>query len=487
MAGKKNCLGIHYTEDRITAVLVHNDDGAYKLGDALKLEPDSDDQGGIALIEQLKQAINHGREKPAGVALSLGGRFYQSLSHHSQFSDTRLLNQTLRYDIEEEFAGDADSIALCYQIRTGKETGADLLVHTTDRQRLSNLLSEFEQADLDAFVAEPDIASWIHYLRNEGELSQREPVVAVAWSGQTLYILALDSQCRPVLTRSMPCASGAEAADLLNSEFMRSLAFLADADQPRILLYHPDQLEDKHINSLATKYKLQVSKLRMPDLSSACAAGVAIGRLGQEVQTDFRADGLLPASLLRARRKALYVAAGSLTLFLMMWITLMNLYSSNYQENKRLALDDMVAGYKIAYPGGKPPRNLLQVPRRTRLRLRDVEEKYSGNTVKTLRDSASNTLVLVFEALNKLPEDFDMTIDYMSANAEAVSTFDGSVPGLKQLQDLRDAVSVNDSQLEIISINHTKIGTGSRDDPTNRRKFSMPIRIITKTTDKKKD
>jgi len=80
-----------------------------------------------------------------------------------------------------------------------------------------------------------------------------------------------------------------------------------------------------------------------------------------------------------------------------------------------------------------------------------------------------------------------LTIDILSANAEAVSTFDGSVPGMKQLQDLREAVSVNDSQLEIISINHTKIGTGSRDDPTNRRKFSMPLRVKNKSTDKKKD
>ena len=487
MASKKSCLGIHYTEDCITAVLVRNDDGAYKLGDALKLELDNGEEGGTTLIEQLKQAINHGQEKPGGVALSLGGRFYQSLSHHSRFSDTRLLNQTLRYDIEEEFAGDADSIALCYQIRSGKETGSDLLVHTTDRKRLSNILSEFEQADLDAFVAEPDIASWIHYLRNEGELSQREPVVAVAWSGQTLYILALDSQCRPVLTRSMPCASGAEAADLLNSEFLRSLAFLSDSDQPRSLLYHPDQLEDKLITSLAAGYKLQVCKLRQTDLSSACAAGVAIGRLGQEVQADFRGDGLLPASLLRARRKALYVAAAALSFFLFMWIILMNLYSGNYQEIKSLAVDDMIAGYKTAYPGEKPPRNLLQIPRRTRLRLRDVEEKYRGKSIKTLHDSASNTLVLFFEALNKLPEEFDLSIDIISANAEAVSTFDGSVPRMKQLEELRNAIAENDTQLEIISSNYTKIGTGSRDDPTNRRKFSMPLRVIKKTTDKEKD
>ncbi len=508
---QKRCLGVHYTETQITAVLVEQEGTEYRFGRAQKLsvyetstnnaETESppatnesadsgpgnadsantgpNDSGQSELIEQLKQLLNLENEKAPPMVLSLNGRLYQSQPYHSQFSDKHQFDQTLRYDIEEEFAADADLLALCYQQKPAAEAGTDLLVHTIPRARLEEILNRFEQVGLDALTAEPDVVSWLHYLKKQEELPPGMPVTVLGRAADTLYILILDKDHQPVLTRSEPCVSAEMADELLRCELPRSLAQLSEDQQPKHLLYHADGLNIKNIKELAGS-DLEYRGVQEPDMAAACAAGVGIGWLSQEDRSDFRADGLPPRTLVVMKRRGLYGLSAVLSLLLLVWILLMNLHGQNYQSQESAALIEIKDAYGQVYPGQKPPRNPSQIPSRIRRRMTEVEDKYSTLTVKTLPDSASSTLMLVFGVLNELGEEFDLGIENLSVYANA-STFVGSVANMKDLELLCKAIEAKGSQLEIATVNHQKTGSGSPKDPTNRRTFNVQLRVKKKT------
>ncbi len=497
---QKRCLGIHYTETLITAVSVEQEGAEYRFGHARKLrasdestdnagtdspsatdgsaDAESANVGPSELIEQLKQQISLENEKAPPVALSLNGRLYQTQPYHSQFTDKRQFDQTLRYDIEEEFAADADLLTLCYQQKPAAEAGTDLLVHTVPRAQMEEILNRFEQADLDALIAEPDVVSWLHYLKKQEELPSGAPVVVLGRAAEMLYILVLNEDHQPVLTRNEPCVSADMADELLRCELPRSLAQLSEDQQPKYLLYHPDGLNTDNIKELAGS-GLECRSMREMDMTAACAAGVGIGWLSQPSQedhSDFRANGLPPRTLVTMKRRGLYGLSAALSLLLLVWVLLMNLHSENYQSYESAATNEIMDAYSKVYPGQKPPRNPGQIPSRIRRRLAEVGDKYSTLTVKTLPDSASNTLMLVFRALNKLGEEFDLRIESLSVHANA-STFAGSVANMKDLELLYKAIEAKDSQLEITSQNSWKTGSGSAKDPTNRRTFNVQLRV----------
>ena len=128
---KKICLGIHYRPDGITAVLVYKQGNVAELGPTFKLQYSGESAGeniGKVLGELHGQILEQLPQIPMA-ALSLSSRFYQTEFFHSEFSDDKLLKQTLRFDLEENTTIPAESSVLCYQRRgAGEDTGCDLLV-----------------------------------------------------------------------------------------------------------------------------------------------------------------------------------------------------------------------------------------------------------------------------------------------------------------------------------------------------------------------
>jgi len=486
---KKRCLGVHYTDTQITAVIVEKEGVDIQIGPAVKVTHEGEWEEGdrIALIKELKEKINYAGGKQCPVMLSVGGRFYQSEEYESEFNDPRQFTQTLRYDVEEEYAIDADAMTLCYQHRskTKEETGIDnsvtteLLVHSAAREKLQEILTLFEQEELDALVAEPDFVSWQHYLQNREELPKQQSVLLVACSIDAVYILILDQDHNPVLTRSFPYSKGEEVKIILPGELRRSLGVLPEEKQPKYLYYHSNRLNDSLIQMIAKENHLQAFNLRESDMTAACAAGVGLGSFEKQEQGDFRIDGMMCRTLVKAKERAWYGLSVAVSVFLLVCILVFQTQSSKYQTNEENAKQDMMKAWQMAFPeeGKKLPRDIRTIPRLVRNKLKNIRQNFSNaNNARSMSNSASNTFWLLFEVLNKLGEDFDLRIDNLSMYAKG-ATFTGSVANMADLQKLREAVDGDDSQIKIASISIEKTGSGSSDDPTNRRTFTMQIEV----------
>jgi len=479
---KKSCLGIHYRTEGITAVLVHKQGSATELGPTFTLDgsAESADENISQLLGQLHQQLLRETSRVPPVALSLAGRFYQTEFFHSQFSDDRLLKQTLRFDLEENTTISAESNVFCYQRRgVAKDSGSDLLVHTIERNKIEAILDEFDQASFDALIAVPDVAGWICYLKRQNILPAGENLAVIAWAAETFYIIVLDREQQPLLARTAICPDDSQKAEMIATELNRSLALLSQDQQPQRILYHADGLAQDDIAKLEGQTKLKCSALDETDVTKAFAVGVALGYLYGEKQSDFRSDGMPPHSLIAGRNKALFALAGAASLLMLILIIVMNAHAKRYQKIESSAREQIEQAWLVAHPGQKLTRQTSKIPQDIKKLLARLHETAQDKTASTLPGSASHTLLLALQSLGQLAHNFDLTIDSLRVYPEKFS-ISGSVPNLKDVDRLHE-ISKQNPKLQIDSWDIQKVGSGDRTDPTNRRNFDIQL-SLKKTT-----
>lgn len=479
---KDYCLGIHYPGAGITAVLLRKDRHHAQRTAVYRVSCSKDNrQEELAgLMELLNEQLKaDSRTKPPS-ALALGGSFYQSQFHHSEFSDARQIRQTLRFDVEEDFAANAENLALSFQYVPCPGPGADLIVHTLDREKIQELLPHFDRAGLDALRAEPDIAAWEHYLKDHPDLPGDEPLLAVAWTAGVLYTLVLDQDRQTVLARTYLCSTSAYAHEILAQELKRSLLQLPDNKQPRRLLYHSGSFTRDQINQLQRQFNLNFQPLEEPDAAVAFAAGAALSYFNSKSNADFRTDGLPPRTLVVAQHRALYGLSGAVCALFLALIIVFHAYTGHYLQESADAQQRLEQAYCDTNVGQKPPRG-TNVVRRLRTQLNRLRSESRSRTSRMLPGSASHTLTLILQALDTLPFDFDLQFKSLTIS-EDTATIRGSVADLEQRVELDNAIRIH-PQLQRGNWDFILVKQGD----TTRRNFSASINVIKSETARDED
>jgi len=483
---RKKCLGIHYDEKIITSVLLEQTEGDFHFESLTPTppKPQTENANEPSLIQQFARRVDEYRSKTLSVALALGGRYYQSQLHHSELTDDAQLKQTLRYDVEEDFSTNAESMVICFQKKPDVTSGSDLIVHTADRTKLQELLDHFDTTGLDALIVEPDVVSWWHFLCNFADLPANQSVIAVGWTSDLFYMLILDERHRPILSRSYPCSCADEALDLLQCELNRSLAQIQPQPQISCLLYHREGFDEKQVAQAAKQLQLIAQPLAEPSITTAFAVGVALGWCKGTDVADFRSDEMAPRTVTVARRQALYGLSAAVTIFMLALVWIFNSRAANYRNLSRQAQTDMVTTWKEVFSHRSPLRQTAQIPTDVKRQLDLFQQKIRGRSGPTASDSASYMLMRIFNALKYLPREFDLVIDSLAVNAKTASTFRGSVATMEDLEKLRNVLLEADEPLEIENSNFNLTGSGSRDDPSSRWAFNLTLQPGKKTADK---
>ncbi len=475
---KKRCVGIHYGGDCLTAVMVTKNGAAFEMGTPLKLTVEGQGPGALeALLGQLSERLGTGLGKRPAVALTLGGRWYQTQFHHSEFDDERQLRQTLRFDIEEDLAEGAEEVALCFErAATGtstvggeaKEGGMDLLVHACERRALGEILERFEQSRWDALVVEPDVTAWGHYLSHQKQRGEG-PLAAAACSGGMLYTLVLDEGSRPVVARSYRYSGDNDSAEVLGQELKRSLALLREGLAPQRLLVHTDGFAGGVLSDLGQATGLTCERLAESDASTAFAMGAALGYLGTGPVADFRGDGLEASTVVRERGRLWGAFSGALSLLLAAVLVVTWGYKRHYEQARLDAEVRVDEAYRKVF--NKEATN-VNVPRMMRNFLKTLKVQDKTAARQMMPGSASHTMMLVFDMLDTLGEDFALQIETLRVRSQ-VATLTGSVRGLVEKAQMQAAVRANPN-LELEGWNIDRPGAGK----SPRRNFTMSLRVV---------
>ncbi|MBN2377862.1 MAG: hypothetical protein JXD22_15805 [Sedimentisphaerales bacterium] len=431
---KNSCMGLHYNELGITAVLLEKRGSDFVVAESFRVVPEAADEKALSagaavgeasagdervstLVELFGQESERRDIGKPAVVLTLSGKYYQNQFHHSEFSEEKQLRQTIRFDVEDDFTAEVESLAIGYQrLPMGDVSGSDLILYTVERNRLEPLLRELDEAGYDALTAWPDIAAWLSYLKNTDQLPQGESVLATAYCYDVLYILLLDADQKPILSRSVVCSSGQDLSGLLIAEVQRSVDMMADDEQPVRMLYHGSGFTAGQIATIEQETSLQCEPLKDKDAAGAFAAGAAMSYLSGRAAVDFREDGMQPRSLTESRSRAWYGFAAAVTILLVMLLLVMKMQTARYRSAEAVASDQIRNAYVEVM--GKKPGPSANISRHINTEYKMLRDKTRAKVDRSIPGSASHTMTLVMGALADLGEDFDLDVQSLRVKAE---------------------------------------------------------------------
>ncbi|MBN2063260.1 MAG: hypothetical protein JW745_00545 [Sedimentisphaerales bacterium] len=411
-------------------------------------------------IEQLREVSRKmSGNKP--VALALGGTLYMSHDHRSEFEDIQQAAQTLRFDIEDSLAVDADNIAVSYQEKPTLTSTVDMIVYTASRSVLTEIFEMMEQEGSDPLAAMPVSAAWQYYLLNAGCTGQS--AIYLGRSAGDLQLMVLNDNGQPVTCRKFPISGDQTFYETLKLELNRCCLTALTGMVVEKLYYHSDGISLTLVSDMASDLGLELEALPQESFVRAAATGAALAIQKDTPACNFRADDMEPVSIKKDRFKAKLVMSALVCAFLCSWIFWNAVYTVRYNS----LVEDSAKNIAAAADACRvSTRSAAKIPVDIERKLMSFKQMLSG-TGTLNSESAVNTFNLTLNALSRLNNEFDLVVSSMTFKPEEVKPFSGSVADLEALEELRRVLTDDKSGLAIIQ--ETSNNTGER------QSFEMPL------------
>jgi hypothetical protein len=237
------------------------------------------------------------------VYVALDCSYYTQYGLHSEFSDARQVESTIKFDAEEAAATDAINLAVTFTITGPLPTGSEVMAFSADRQTITDILLDVQEGGLDPVMMEPDAVCLSRTL---------ERTLRVSEHPDTLFVLAAESNCyliQPGKTgyapklRSLLLGAPQQRTAALAREIFQAITVWDEATPlKKVVFVHAPDGVDRRILAERTGLEIRVEsvaeKLRtdtpLPDDSSAGALLIAVGAslapFEKSQPADFRRD-----------------------------------------------------------------------------------------------------------------------------------------------------------------------------------------------------
>ena len=395
-------------------------------------------------------------------ALALGGNLYTSHDHRSEFEDIQQAGQTLKFDIEDILSVDAEKIAICFQEKPTNTTYVDMIVYTAEKAKLIDIFDQMNAAGTDPVSAIPSVVAWQKYLAAARQISDATSAY-IGRCSSTVYLMVLDSNGLPVISRKFPDIDDNRFYHMINIELNRCSITIPGGQTLKNIYFHSENISEDEINDIAKELNLNVHSISEPSFAKAAAIGAALASQKGKAACDFRADGLEPVSIKKSRQTALYAMSALVCLIILSWIGLMMINTAKYRQMKKDATNSIKDAARYCRVNSRRPEHRHNDIKKELTRIEKIASgQASGNT-----NSATNTMNLVFRSLSKLNPEFDLIITSITFKPSEIKRFSGSVPDLEALKQLRTALQNPESGLEIIQETSNTAG--------DRQAFEMPM------------
>ena len=484
----QNSLGIYLSKETATVVYLNAQVKDGNRVDCFSVSVDQVDDREQTTMQFLAECIAQGcaerKWKCAEISVALDCTMFMQHSVHSEFREPKQIAATVKFDTEEALATDITSVALAFEIISSGQTGSELTVFTAERGILSDILTAFQQHDLDPVTIEPDISCLTRFIHRQAISDETEqPSLFALLSRHCGYLMipassASDGTRKAPIFRTFLLGATQDRASLLAREVSVTKALAPDSEPLRVLKVF-DSAKAVEAGPLREKLDMDVDKIDLfqtdgdtlseLDIDSnpidiAIAHGAALTHSQKGHKVDFRND-FSPFLGKRLRlQKSLKFAAVSVTVLLIA-IGLhfhMKLYDTNTDRNK--------ARIKFARNYGDVTLERLS---------RDVSTKKAMNNLGSLlrrikaetlglnpnQKSISSNLTLALMAFNTCAAQTDLKISSLTITDENIIV-SADVSSRQNRQKLFDAV--RKGGLEIVQEGY---------DPTGgRESFHITVR-----------
>jgi hypothetical protein len=306
----QNYLGIYISKDTATVVCVDPNGRGEKIIGGFSVSAHQQEQPNMQTLANLiAQGCAERKLAFSDVAVALDCAMFMQHTVKSQFTDSKQIAATIRFDTEEALATDISDIALAFQITSIDESGSTLTVFTAQKKLLSEVILSLQQHDLDPVTLEPDVHCLSRFIDNKTQSGRNEQgTLFTMIAGRSGYLIAppppAGSQRKSSMVRTFLIGPKQNRTELLTREVLMTLA-LAQSGEPIKSLRVYDSTTDINTESLSDRLGIETAAsdvFQAPPgeiqnigecsdrIHCAIACGAAMSLIEKEHNVNFRDD-----------------------------------------------------------------------------------------------------------------------------------------------------------------------------------------------------
>jgi hypothetical protein len=440
-----NYLGVYPTTEGIYAAVLS--DKGHAAGVRCFFVPlVASESGQPALTAAVKQVLQQAGPCEES-AVAVRGSLISQYDLHSEFTDPRQIENTIRFDAEEAAATDAATMAVAFEITGSASRGSEISIYTAGRQTLTDILLDLQAGGLDPTVMEPDAVCLARTMEKINTVDTVGKMFLLIF-GRTCFLLTFrgDNFAPKVRIFLLPDEPDKTAA--LSRQVILTIAGLPAAAIKTVVLASSTQNIDPAEMSRLTGVPVEPLDLRqqlniqIPQDTAAeqadgflFACGSAMALAGRGRRADFRRDFMPYQGRRKLLQKSLRLVSVSLTiLFVMLGLYFQSraVRIKNYtsQQQQKSAAD-----FTAAMRGIKPPSS-ESIGSRLRRELKNVKDMQQYGLVE---GSVVARLTYVLEAINSSPPSVSVIIKSITITDRSISVI-GDTNSRKSTRELFDAI-----------------------------------------------
>ena len=389
-------------------------------------------------------------------AIALDCSMFMQHSMHSEFSDINKVAQTIRFDAEESLATDVSDLAIAFKIGSVRRTGADVIVFTSQKKLLFELLGALQTRNIDPISIEPDVNCLSRFILRSSNKQASEPSnrVFAVLSETKGYLISPDTSAQRKISimRTFLIGPSQDRTALIKREFALTNAIV---DEPVKTMEIFDSSGTVNIQHLAELLSIKTENLDLtgpvfepailtdcPDkVAFAIAAGAAEAFLDKQALVDFRADfNPYQGKKLRLQKTIKFLSISFVLLMVALGIYFQKAY---FDANKprQMKRSEFEQNFLAVMPGtSKTPASMKAAVKElsvelTRLKSSRQPGRIDGGQQTTVPDK----LTMLLQAFNKCAKPTNLEIDSISVTGRTIRVI-GSTSSYQNTMQLRQAI-----------------------------------------------
>jgi len=457
----QNYLGIYLSKDTATVACLGSKGRDRTVLACFTVSAEqAEEQNPWELAQLIAEGCAERKLKFSDVAVALDCSMFMQHRVHSEFSDPKQIAQTIRFDAEEALAMDITDLAVAFRIISSDKNGSDLLVFTSERKQLSDILLSLQSNNIDPVTVEPDICCLSRFILQSVSLPQDSRPLFCVLSGSSGYFVAFSQSQETVTMRTFLVGQAQDRSELLAREVPVTAA-LVGIDKPIDSMKVFDSAGSVDCQKLGERLGFEADAI---DLVAAVAAGssnmadstdpvgfvlaygAALSHSEKVRSVNFRNDSMPYQGKKVRLQKAIKFSGISLVavmLALGMYFQLQLFHKNKYRSQLRKKFEKE---YSAVMLGEKPPTKLNPI-NKLKGEVRRIESVKKGLLSVTGEESISAKLTLVLEAFNKSAAKTNLSIDSIVITTKTIS-ITGNTSSRKNTLDLFK--EIRKSGLEIL-------------------------------------
>ncbi len=466
-----NYLGIYLAKGHATVVCMSVAGRDKNIVGCFNVSIEGDEEPGFgALARRIASGCAERQFIFSEVGVALDCAMFMQHSVHSEFSDTRKIDQTIRFDTEEALGSDATDVAITFRINATDENGSSLSVFTAQKQMLSEVLTALQSNNIDPVSVEPDVSCLSRFVCQRASLvSDARPFFAFLSGRNGYFITPLQrpwqaiSPTPPAAMRTFLTGAAQNRDKLLARQISMTTALLEVAEPiNRIEVF--DSGDAVKLEDISKKLTIQTELFDIvrlgglteeqlsecPDaVELAIAYGAAIGYLDLADGLNFRHDYMPYQGKKLRLQKTLRFFSGA-AVILVFAVGLYGFMQAVQINKYRARLRDKFAKeYSAVMSGETMPPTTAVANSKLRTALGRVKNAQKDSFAITGEEAISGRLALVLQAFNKCSKATGLNIENINITERAI-TISGDTDAGKRDSTLKFFEALRQTNLDVL-------------------------------------